>query len=110
MEVSRLGIQSQLQLLACATATATSDPSHICDLHPSSWQCRILNPLREARDRTHNLMDPSQIHFCYATTGTPKFLVLFLEEMERLEEVYIQNENGAKREDEGFGEKQALKR
>ena len=28
-----------------ATATATPDPSRICDLHHSSWQCWILNPL-----------------------------------------------------------------
>ena len=31
------------------------DPSHACDLHHSSWQRRILNPLNEARDRTHVL-------------------------------------------------------
>ena len=46
MEVTRLGVDSELQLLAYATATATSDPSHICDLHHSSQQCHILNPLR----------------------------------------------------------------
>ena len=27
----------------------------------------ILNPLREARDRTHNLMVPSRIRFCCTT-------------------------------------------
>ena len=31
------------------------------DLHPSSQQHRILNPLSEARDRTHILMDTSQV-------------------------------------------------
>ena len=30
-------------------------------LHHSSWQRWILNPLSEARDRTHSLMVPSQI-------------------------------------------------
>ena len=30
------------KLPAYATATATPDQSHICDLHPSSQQCRIL--------------------------------------------------------------------
>ena len=35
-------------------------------------QCQILNPLIEARDRTHNLIVPSGIHFCCTTTGTPK--------------------------------------
>ena len=39
------------------TATATWDLSLVCDLHHSSWQHPILNPLSEARDRTHNLMD-----------------------------------------------------
>uniref|UniRef100_A0A8D1VUY0 Myosin light chain 1/3, skeletal muscle isoform n=1 Tax=Sus scrofa TaxID=9823 RepID=A0A8D1VUY0_PIG len=33
------------------------DPSHICNLHHSSGQCQILNPLSEARDQTHNLME-----------------------------------------------------
>ena len=37
--------------------------SHICNLHPSSWQCQVLNPLSEARDQTHILMDASRV--CY---------------------------------------------
>ena len=46
----------------------------ICNLHDSSWQCQILNPLSEARDRTCNHMVPSQIRFrCCATMGTPVF-------------------------------------
>ena len=71
MEVPRLGVQSELQLLTYTTATATPDLSCICDLYHSSWQCRIPNPLSETRDRTHNLMVPGQIHFCYSTMGTP---------------------------------------
>ena len=39
-------------------ATAMTDPSRICDLHHSSQQFRILNPLSEARDRTCILTDP----------------------------------------------------
>ena len=70
MEVPRLGAQSELQLLAYVTATATPDPSHICDLHDSSQQHRILNPLCEAGDRTHNLMVPGRIHFCCAMMET----------------------------------------
>ena len=50
MEVLRLGVESELQLPAYATAIATPDPSHICNLHHSSRQCQILNPLSEARD------------------------------------------------------------
>ena len=45
------GVQSELQPLAYATATVTQDPSQVCDLHHSSWQRWILNPLSEARDR-----------------------------------------------------------
>ena len=50
MEVPRLGVQSELQLLAYTTAIATWDPSPICNLHHSSWQCGVLNPVSEARD------------------------------------------------------------
>ena len=60
-EVPRLGVESELQLLAYATATAMWDLSTICNLHHSSWQCQILNPLSEARDQTCILMDASQI-------------------------------------------------
>ena len=44
MEVPRLEIESELQLLAYTTATATPDLSHVYDLHGSSQQCRIFNP------------------------------------------------------------------
>ena len=47
------------------------NPSRVCNLHHSSRQCRILNPLSKVRDRTRNLMVPSRIHFHCATTGTP---------------------------------------
>ena len=61
MEVPKLGVELELQVLAYTTATATQDPSHICNLHHNSEQCQILNPLSKARDRTHILMDTSQI-------------------------------------------------
>ena len=63
MEVPRLGVESELQLLAYTTATATRDLSYICDLYHSSWQCQVLNPLSEARDGTRILIDTSRIHF-----------------------------------------------
>ena len=50
MEFPRLGVKLELQLLAYTTATAMPDLSHVCDLHHSSWQHWILNPLSEARD------------------------------------------------------------
>ena len=62
MEVPRLGVKSELQLLAYITAIAMQDPSLVCDLHCSSWQRQILNPLRENRGSSRNLMDPSQVH------------------------------------------------
>ena len=72
MKVSRLGVKSELQLSAYTTATAMPDPGHICNLHHSSWQPQILNPLSEARYRACNLMVPRRIHFCCATMGTPE--------------------------------------
>ena len=48
------------------------DPSHMCDLHYSSQQHGILNPLSKARDGTCILVDTSQIRFCWATLGTPQ--------------------------------------
>ena len=46
------------------------DPNSIWELHHSSQQCWILNPLSEARDWPHILMDASRICFCWATMGT----------------------------------------
>ena len=48
MEVPRLGVIWELQLLAYTTATARLDLSCVCDLHHSSWQCQILSPLGKA--------------------------------------------------------------
>ena len=71
MEIPRLGVESELQLLAYATATATRDPSRVCDLHHSSRQHQILNPLNEARDGARVLMDASWDRFRCATMGLP---------------------------------------
>ena len=90
MEVFRLGVESELQLLAYTTATAMWDPSHLFNLHHShsnagsetclrpipqimAMQGQILNPLSKARDGIRNLMVPSQIHFCCATARTLLF-------------------------------------
>ena len=53
MEIPRLGVKSELQLPAYAPATP--DLSYICDIHHSSHQRQILNPLSEAKDQTHIL-------------------------------------------------------
>ena len=70
MEVSRLGVELELQLLTYATATAMPDLICICDLQHSSWQRWILDPLSEARDRTGVLMVISWVHYHCTTTGT----------------------------------------
>ena len=41
MEVSRLGVKLELQLLTYTTATATRDWSHLCNLYYSSRQHQI---------------------------------------------------------------------
>ena len=74
MQVPRLGAESELQLLAYGTVTTPPDPSCICDLHPSSWQCWILNSLSGAKGQTHILMDTSWAPFHCATKGTPPSL------------------------------------
>ena len=69
MEIPRPGVESELQLPAYTTATATPDPSHIHDLHCSLWQRRILNPLSEARDRTRILTDTKEPQLELLTFG-----------------------------------------
>ena len=72
MEVSRLAVQRELRLLTYATATAISNPIQAsAATYTTAHQRQILNPLSKARDRTYNLVVPSQIRFCYATMGTP---------------------------------------
>ena len=75
MEVPRLGAESELQPLPYATATATGESSFVWGLCHGSQQQWILNPLKEVRDWTCILMDTSQIHLHWATTGIPKFSV-----------------------------------
>ena len=44
------GLIGAVALLAYARAIAMPDRSHVYDLHSGSQNCRILNPLSEARD------------------------------------------------------------
>ena len=66
MEVPRLGVTLELQLLACTTMW---NPSQVFDLHHSSRQHWILNPLSEVKDRTCILMDSSQILILLSCNG-----------------------------------------
>ena len=63
MEVPRLGVQSELQLPACATAAALWDSSRMGKLYRNSQQHQILNGFSEAGDGTHIFMDASQVCF-----------------------------------------------
>ena len=74
MEVPRVG--AELELQTYTTTTAMQDLSHICNLHHSSLQGWILNPLSKARDQTFILMDTSWVHYHWARTGTPKNIFL----------------------------------
>uniref|UniRef100_A0A8D0XPZ1 Ceramide kinase n=1 Tax=Sus scrofa TaxID=9823 RepID=A0A8D0XPZ1_PIG len=58
MEFPRLRVESELQLPACTTATATADLSCLGSLHHGSRQHQILNPRSEARDQTPILLEP----------------------------------------------------
>ena len=79
MEVPRFGVESELQLLTYAIATAIPDLSCACDLPHSLWQCQIPNPLSKARDQTHILLNTRQICFSCTMMGTP--VLLFLSSM-----------------------------
>ena len=59
-------------------AAAMRAMSGVCELHHNSRQCGILNPLREPRDWTCNLMVPGWICFCCAMTGTPGSTFFFV--------------------------------
>ena len=57
MEDLSLEAESELQLQAFTTVTATPDPSRIFDLHCNLRQPWILDSLSKARDGTHILME-----------------------------------------------------
>ena len=72
-EVPRLAVESELQLLAYTTVTATLDPNRIYDLCRNLQQRWILKPLSEARDPTLNLLDIGQVCF-----PEPQWQLIFL--------------------------------
>ena len=59
MEVSRLGVDLELQLPAFTTATAKPDPNHACDSYRISRQCQIPNPQSRAKG-PHG----ARVHYC----------------------------------------------
>ena len=69
-EIPWPGNESELQLLACATAAL--DLSCICNLHRSLRQRQFLNPLNKTRYRTCILRDDIVSLNCWDTTETPR--------------------------------------
>ena len=71
VEGPRWGFKLELQLLGYTTATAMLDLSRVWDVHCSSLQCQILDPLSKVRDQTCILVDTSWVCYCCVTTETP---------------------------------------
>ena len=53
------------------------ESNHVCDLHHSSGQCQIPNPLSEARDWTCTLMDTSWVCNPLSHDGNSLFFLIF---------------------------------
>ena len=71
MEIPWLGSNQSYRCWPTPQPLQCWGPSRAFDLHLSSRQRQIPDPLSEARDRTRILMDPSWIRFHCATVGTP---------------------------------------
>ena len=67
----RLGVESELPLPGNATAHSKARSKSRLPPTPQFTAHWILNLPREARNRTHTLVDTSRILFCCATMGTP---------------------------------------
>ena len=52
MPVAYVSSRARAELPACTLATAVWDLSHICGLIQSLHQCRIINPVSQAREWT----------------------------------------------------------
>ena len=65
MDIPRIGAESELRLPAYTTATATPDPSRICDLHHSSQLIYyvlsdiIINITRKTKITNHMVLRAS---------------------------------------------------
>ena len=83
--------QARNQIEAAAAglchSSATSDLSHICNLHCSLWQHQILNPLSEARHQTHILMDTSRFlnPLSHSRSSCAMILLILQQEAEALD-------------------------
>ena len=72
MEVPRLGVEWEPQLLAYITGTTMPDLSCVCILHRSSWQ-QVLNQLMEGGIESESSWLLIGFVTCWATMETPGF-------------------------------------
>ena len=73
IEVPRLGVELELQLLAYPTATAMWDPSLISNLHHSLWNAGSLTHWARPGIKPASSWRLSQVRYCWGTTGTPHY-------------------------------------
>ena len=65
MEVTRLEVESELQLLACTTSTVMLDASGVCDLYSAAHgNAGSLTQVSEVRDRIPVLVNTSRVRSC----------------------------------------------
>ena len=74
MDVPRLRVELELQLLAYTTAVP--DPNHIFNLGCSLWQGRMLHPMSKARDQTCILMDTSGVLSLLSQNGNSHSILI----------------------------------
>ena len=98
MDVPSLSVKSEPQLPAYTTARATLDPSRVCDLHHSSWQRQILNPLSRARDRTCILMYIVRLVSAQPRRELQSEVLLMYNALYKKCETILQNQEERKRE------------
>ena len=79
MEVPRLGVKFELQLLAYTIATTMQDLSRVRHLSHSSWQSQMLNPLSKARDWIFIFMDICLVFYHFITMGTSLNDIFFID-------------------------------
>ena len=99
MEVPRLGVELDLQLIAYTTATAMPDPSQFCGQHCSLRQYRILNLLGEARVQTCILMDTGRVLDLLSHNRTPKNSTLNKERITDTQPKLLKTQSEAKSTD-----------
>ena len=84
MEVPGLQVESELQLPAYATATATPDASRVCNLQHSSLQLQILNPQRPRIKPKSSWIQVKLLLLSHDRNATNAFFKLFRYKIRRI--------------------------